>query len=637
MSIETFKTCIDKIPSQVSIHFSGFCEPWQNNNCTNMLLYAFQKGHPIQVFSTLQGMSYEDFNRIKHIPFEKFIIHLPDKQRNSKIKIDSNYLNVLGTVIDFFNTPQKQRYFGASCHGEIDQGITSYIPEDLFNKDFSMGINQKMYDRAGLLDNLELDHKYIKGNIMCGLCNKQFNHNVLLPNGMVVLCCMDYNLDFILGNLTLNKYEDLFNSPTYNQLQISTEKEGEDILCRHCHNSVNWNPPYKLFGINNNQDIEIPEKILKFLQYLAERYDKQYIAKYFDNAPISFVKEEISNSIVLIDNFTKVIGDYSSINTLKNALNISPVIMLFSKVETFSNIYIEHYEELLKNNDIFIKFFGINSENEEEYLLYILSNSQDTKKISAPENFKVIAIIAAYNEVDIIAQVIKNYKQNNVDVYLIDNESTDGTYEKASEYIGNGLIGIERFSSSSGSYEWESILKRKEQLSMELEGDWFIHADADEIRESPWPEISLKDAIFLVDQEGYNCIDFTVINFRPTNNTFNASTSLDEAFQYFEFGNRPGHFLQIKAWKRTPNIVLSTSGGHKAEFNNSRVYPYKFLLRHYPLRSQQLAEKKIFEDRIPRFSLKEKAKGWHIQYDEYKKGNNFLYNSDELYRFDKSF
>lgn len=40
MSLDTFKTCLDKIPHNIHIHFSGMAEPWLNPNCTDMILYT---------------------------------------------------------------------------------------------------------------------------------------------------------------------------------------------------------------------------------------------------------------------------------------------------------------------------------------------------------------------------------------------------------------------------------------------------------------------------------------------------------------------------------------------------------------------------------------------------------------------
>src|SRR5258708_151855 len=63
MSFDVFKNCVDKLPSHVNIHFSGMSEPWQNPECTRMLLYAHRQGYKMRVFTTLAGMRREDFEQ----------------------------------------------------------------------------------------------------------------------------------------------------------------------------------------------------------------------------------------------------------------------------------------------------------------------------------------------------------------------------------------------------------------------------------------------------------------------------------------------------------------------------------------------------------------------------------------------
>jgi hypothetical protein len=116
------------------------------------------------------------------------------------------------------------------------------------------------------------------------------------------------------------------------------------------------------------------------------------------------------------------------------------------------------------------------------------------------DSLRVIAIIAAYNEEDIISSVIGHLAHSGIDAYLIDNHSTDDTVKEASQWLGRGLLHIERFPQSfspghdsPGPFDWSAILRRKEELATELSADWFIHHDADEIRESPWPGFTLKE------------------------------------------------------------------------------------------------------------------------------------------------
>ena len=117
----------------------------------------------------------------------------------------------------------------------------------------------------------------------------------------------------------------------------------------------------------------------------------------------------------------------------------------------------------------------------------ILSRSYPGKFEPVPDDFRVIALIATYNEIDVIEPVIKNLSQNAIGVYVIDNWSTDGTFEKTQRMINQGVIGIERWppSGPSDTYNLMGILKRKEELCNELDADWFIHSDADEIQNHP--------------------------------------------------------------------------------------------------------------------------------------------------------
>src|SRR5687767_10190968 len=96
---------------------------------------------------------------------------------------------------------------------------------------------------------------------------------------------------------------------------------------------------------------------------------------------------------------------------------------------------------------------------------------------------RVVAIIAAYNEADVIGQVIADLIEQRVSVFLLDHRSTDRTVEEAARFLGRGLIGIERFPDESGfpdedgaRFAWESLLSRKEQLAATLGFDWVMHA-----------------------------------------------------------------------------------------------------------------------------------------------------------------
>ena len=251
-------------------------------------------------------------------------------------------------------------------------------------------------------------------------------------------------------------------------------------------------------------------------------------------------------------------------------------------------------------------------------------------------SFTVVAIIAAHNEADVIEHVVRDLIAQGVDVYYIDDDSTDGTREIVERYAGHGVIGIERFDGTPGCFEWERILRRKEALEHSLEADWFIHHDADEFRESPWQGVPLKEAIAQVDAVGCNAIDFQLVDFRPDHDRFVPGADVRDAFQFYTptaHYNRP----QIRTWKKSAmRVDLTSSGGHDARFQNRVVFPIRFVLRHYPIRGQTHGVRKIFEQRRPRYSDTERQNEWHVQYDEIRPDASFIHDRSTLIPYDPS-
>jgi len=305
---------------------------------------------------------------------------------------------------------------------------------------------------------------------------------------------------------------------------------------------------------------------------------------------------------------------------------------------------LKELETYLRTRNLQIQFSGLTMNNdrdtEKNVSMIVLENNHTPLIGTAPSPFRVVALMAVFNEKDVLSPVIDYLNREGVEVYLIDNWSTDGTFELASQMLQRGLMGIERWPESgpSHTFDFRGLLRRKEELCWKLDANWFIHYDADEIRESPWKGVCLRDAICWVDQQGYNAIDFNSLNFVPVDNDYLAGSPLAEHFKFFEFGEHTAYFTQIKAWKKMgKRINLSKSGGHSVEFSSRKIYPYKFLIRHYPIRSQSHAERKIFHERKSRYDPVLKKQGWHNHYDIYVPGSNFLRHPDELLEFRSDF
>jgi GT2 family glycosyltransferase len=255
-------------------------------------------------------------------------------------------------------------------------------------------------------------------------------------------------------------------------------------------------------------------------------------------------------------------------------------------------------------------------------------------ELRAPRDFRVQAYVPAFNEADILEATVRHLLDQGVDVHLLDNWSSDGTWELCGRLAAAPHVSAERFG-PTGHYDWSAILARIEELAARSAADWVMLLDADELRIAPWPDIKLRDALWAVERSGFNAVDHTVLHLPATDDGFAPGSDPRAHFRHVELWNGPGYAPQVKAWKTGPwRAVLTASGGHEAQFAERRVFPFNFIDEHYPLRSQRHAEQKVFRDRVPRWRAAERERGWHAQYDGLSADHRFLRSPSELERYD---
>lgn len=153
-------------------------------------------------------MHEEDVRRLSKLPISYVTAHLPDNKGNAKIRVTEEYKNVLGLALQ-----------------------TLHINETvIMNGDFDKANNE----RAGLVKNLHspTPERHLKGFFGCGKLDRpQF---VMLPNCDVVLCCMDFGVTSVVGNLLTQSYDNVIASPAFRKIQDNRWKMDGDVLCRKC-------------------------------------------------------------------------------------------------------------------------------------------------------------------------------------------------------------------------------------------------------------------------------------------------------------------------------------------------------------------------------------------------------------------
>jgi hypothetical protein len=240
MSLETFKTALSKIPPNTRIDFSGMSEAWVNPACTDMLEYALSHNHNVAVYSTLYNWTIETARRVENLfrqyrnQVEVFSVHFPDEYGNMKgWKYSDEWVEVFKIITSVVqNAGIKLEAMTMSDHGKIHKDL-QHLGIQLYNW---FG-----HDRAGSLNKEQVKEQpvnFIEKHERPVRCSKTINYDqhVLLPNGDVVLCCMDYNTKHILGNLITDSYQDLFTGPGMISLLKENTKGcySSASLCKSC-------------------------------------------------------------------------------------------------------------------------------------------------------------------------------------------------------------------------------------------------------------------------------------------------------------------------------------------------------------------------------------------------------------------
>jgi len=221
---------------------------------------------------------------------------------------------------------------------------------------------------------------------------------------------------------------------------------------------------------------------------------------------------------------------------------------------------------------------------------------------------RVVAILAAHNEERFIDACLADYAAQGVETYLIDNDSTDRTVEIATAHEGRGLIGVERMP-REGVYSWRPILERKAELARELDADWYIHADPDEVRLPPRGTGTLSEALAEADESGASAVNFLEFTFVPTIEEPDHDHPHYRETMRSYYPMLPAFPHRLNAWKQQPEPVdLTASAGHVVSFAGLRMHPVSFAMRHYLFLSHAHAVEK-YVDKV--YDPKEVEEGHH--------------------------
>jgi len=246
LSFDDYVKILKKIPKNVRIDFSGMSEPWANTDCTKMVLFTLEQGYNIAIYTTLFGLNGVEADIVinsiveYHQQVKELVIHLQDKNNNMiGLKMNKEWRLVASKFIDLFKDKiiPNMSFMTMDENGELDpllEDVRQYVPR--FNgitRAGSLNISQIKGQKVTII-------KEVKGIIKCSRWD-YYNHNVLLPNGDVLICCMDYDKKHVIGNLFIDNYYDMFKSKNFNEFMVSNiDPSGGNgsSICRKCECAI---------------------------------------------------------------------------------------------------------------------------------------------------------------------------------------------------------------------------------------------------------------------------------------------------------------------------------------------------------------------------------------------------------------
>jgi glycosyltransferase involved in cell wall biosynthesis/uncharacterized coiled-coil protein SlyX len=245
---------------------------------------------------------------------------------------------------------------------------------------------------------------------------------------------------------------------------------------------------------------------------------------------------------------------------------------------------------------------------------------------------KIVGMMTVYNESDIVGQTVDYLISQGTELVVIDNGSTDSSYEILIGRLGKGVLSVQRM---LGNYRRDAMLETLHQAALANKADWALLSDADEFPESPYRSLTLSEAIELEARKGYNLIQFNNFEFWPTGKDCDSSEKdVRKRIRYYSWHDD----FQFRCWRVYPRMTIHEAGGHVPRFPegiDAKVSPKKFIFRHYKIRSYEHGLRKVFAERLPRYDPDLRKKGWHVHYDAFGKDESyFVIDPRKLTRYD---
>jgi len=246
LSYEYFLFIADNIPIDTVIHWTGFTEPFDCVDFELISRYLYDRGHKQLISTTLYGRKSNQSFFVENLKMFSggISLHLPDDSGLMKGSFDDQYVNYVDSVLKQLISIDDINYslflIGEQFHPKIKLLLDYYleqIPQEKIIKAKYLNTRNKTVKpmNYNLLSSESEQTK--EGSFYCSY--RRLNQGVLLPNGSIVLCCQDYNLDMNLGSLEEFSLEEIYHVIEKDSVMANDFCNGNFYPCTKCEHYKN--------------------------------------------------------------------------------------------------------------------------------------------------------------------------------------------------------------------------------------------------------------------------------------------------------------------------------------------------------------------------------------------------------------
>lgn len=244
LTLEMMRLLVVNIPVSTQIRWTGFTEPFDFSEFPDIVAYLNDLGYEQVISTTLLGPYKSQSFFIENLAIFKYgiTLHLPDQEGLMKGRFNDVYAeyveNVLRRLRDE-NIKYEVFLIGDDLHNSV-KGIVEKHVKDSKNPNSSFVKAKYLNTRVGAIDaslfRLRSSDAIKKDGVKYHCAYRRLNQGVLLPNGSVALCCQDYGLELVLGNLKEASltalYSTIEDDPEMRE-QFESGKLAPCVRCEH--------------------------------------------------------------------------------------------------------------------------------------------------------------------------------------------------------------------------------------------------------------------------------------------------------------------------------------------------------------------------------------------------------------------